>query len=221
MRKMISLLLVCLLLLGSLSACGKADLVEPEESLPTESLPVETQPTEPEETQPTEPVEWVLPLSEESMYFAFYSGAGGWATEMTLHADGSFIGKFHDSNMGENDVDYPNGTMYLCNFTGRFGNVTQESDTAYRMELLEIHLEHPVDAQWIEDGVRYIAADPYGLNGGTEFVLYLPETPVEGLNEDFMMWWPYRFSGEEPLTVLSCYGIWNVAEGYGFFNSTY
>ena len=51
----------------------------------------------------------------------FSSGAGGWSTTLTLSQDGSFTGAFSDSEMGERDEnEYPNGTVYVCNFSGQF-----------------------------------------------------------------------------------------------------
>ena len=48
----------------------------------------------------------------------FSSGAGAWGTGLTLAADGSFSGEYHDSDMGDSGDDYPDGTVYLCNFPG-------------------------------------------------------------------------------------------------------
>ena len=58
------------------------------------------------------------------MDMVFSSGAGGWSTTLTLSEDGSFTGAFSDSEMGERDEnDYPNGTVYFCNFSGQFANI--------------------------------------------------------------------------------------------------
>ena len=43
------------------------------------------------------------------MEFYFSSGAGGWATVMTIDADGTFSGNFHDSDMGTTGEGYPYG----------------------------------------------------------------------------------------------------------------
>ena len=63
-----------------------------------------------------------------------------------------------------------------------------------------------------------MASDPYGLEEGTEFILYLPDTPISEVPEEFLIWWPYLFEHDtDPFDTLSCYGILNVAMGYGFF----
>ena len=51
-----------------------------------------------------------LPITSPMTYI-FTSGVGAWETELTLYADGTFTGQFHDSNMGETGYGYPNGTV--------------------------------------------------------------------------------------------------------------
>lgn len=48
-----------------------------------------------------------------SIDFVFSSGAGAWATSMTLEQDGTFSGAYYDADMGVYDEDYPNGTVYI------------------------------------------------------------------------------------------------------------
>ncbi|MBO5935898.1 MAG: hypothetical protein J6Q94_10485 [Clostridia bacterium] len=164
----------------------------------------------------------VLPLADASADFSFLSGAGGWSTEMTLNKDGSFTGTYHDSEMGSVGEGYPNGSMYICEFSGKFGNFEKINDYSYKMTLTEIKTEKAAGEEWIEDEILYIASNPNGLtdaegeNNATEFILYLPETPVNELTEDFLSWWPYRFDAK---TTLSCFGIRNVATDNGFFTA--
>lgn len=54
--------------------------------------------------------------------FVFSSGVGAWATSMTLEQDGAFSGEYYDADMGVCDEDYPNGTVYICDFRGGFGH---------------------------------------------------------------------------------------------------
>lgn len=153
---------------------------------------------------------------EYPMDLLFYSGAGAWGTRLTLNADGSFSGLYHDADMGDMGPGYPNGTAYTCSFTGTFLAPEPLDAHSCRLHLLPPTLARPGGEEWIEDGIRYFSAGPHGLDGGTEFILYTPDTPVAGLNEDFLSWWPGRFEPKPPET-LNCYGIWNVATGTGFF----
>lgn len=166
--------------------------------------------------------ETVLPLAEENTEFSFLSGAGGWSTEMTLNKDGSFTGTYHDSELGSTGEGYPNGSIYVCEFSGKFENFEKINEYSYKMTLTEIKTEKEAGEEWIEDEILYIASAPYGLTDSsnektaTEFILYLPEAPVDQLAEDFLTWWPYRTDAK---TTLSCYGILNVATNDGFFTA--
>lgn len=206
----------CALLVG----CASKDASADEQVTQTPVVPVqETAPqvTEsPATPQPTENTEVQLP-DVLPMDFSFSSGAGAWETVLTVNQDGSFVGSYHDSEMGDTGADYPNGTVYVCEFSGRFDSVEQVDDTTYSMKLSEITTTDDAGIEWIEDGVRYISAEPYGMEGGEEFLFYLPQTPVAGLSEQFLSWWPGRYEDPQPDT-LSYYGILNVTTGYGFFS---
>lgn len=160
-----------------------------------------------------------LPLPEDGTYFLFSSGAGAWGTELTLLPDGSFTGSFHDSNMGETGEGYPHGTVYVCAFSGKFGDIEPVSDYAYRMRLEAVQTQVEPGQTWIEDDIRYVAGTPYGIDGGTEFILYLPQTPLSEMSEELSLWWPLRFDQQSgSKTTFSCYGILNVTTQQGFFS---
>ena len=158
------------------------------------------------------------------MDFLFSSGAGAWATILTLNADGTFEGDYHDSEMGLTGKGYPNGTVYICTFHGQFTDARPIDEYSYRLTLDSLTVdERP--AEEIRDNILYVAAGPHGFTGSNpessalvrDFVLYTPETPVAGLDEDFLSWWPQRFSADPPET-LGCFALWNTEGGYGFFS---
>lgn len=154
------------------------------------------------------------------MDFVFSSGAGGWSTTLTLQSDGSFTGEYHDSEMGDSGEEYPNGSFYICKFSGQFTSIKQLDKNTFSMQATYAPLAGSPETPWIEDGVRYIPADPYGLTDGKEFIFYTPDKPLDALDEEFLSWWPLRYSEESAMmTTLSCYGIYNTATGDGFFSS--
>lgn len=166
----------------------------------------------PETVAPTAP----QPIPDESLFpmdFYFSSGAGAWGTALILNSDLSFSGSFHDSDMGDMTDEYPNGTCYVSTFSGNFQVLSQIDEYSYALELTHIETEIADGTIWIEDGIRYIACEAYGLEG-TEYVLYLPETPTEQLPESMIHWLPYW--GDLPQT-LSCYAIWNTTYETPFF----
>jgi len=152
---------------------------------------------------------------DESLTLFFSSGAGGWGTELVLQPDGSFTGFYKDSDMGTIGDGYPNGTMYLCGFEGKFSERRPRDEYSFSMTLESLTSDYEEGKEWIEDGVRYISSEPYGMEAGKEFVLYVPETPSAGLDEEFRSWWPFR--GMDCPETLELYGLWNVERGYGFF----
>lgn len=160
-----------------------------------------------------------LPEDVLPVKFMFASGAGAWGTELTLYPDGSFEGTYQDGEASAGP-EYPNGTSYICKFKGRFGQITRLSDYACSMRLEELTCETEEDAEWIEDGVRYIGAAPYGLNQGEEFIFYMPFTPAAELDEGFINWWPERILYRDgTIQTLLTYAIQNDNTGDGFFAS--
>ncbi len=152
----------------------------------------------------------------EGVEFIFASGAGAWDTEMSIGADGSFAGEYHDSDMGDTGDGYPDGTVYHCTFHGKFGEARKVSDHEYRFKLLTIETEDAVDTESIENGVRYIAKGPYGLENAEEIALYLPGTPASELPEEFLNWMYGVASEEEYKPTLTLYGLYNINEEQGF-----
>ena len=124
----------------------------------------------------------------EGLEWTFSSGAGGWSTDMRILSDGSFSGEFHDSEMGEMGESYPDGTIYCCSFTGQMsiGNQIDEFSREIRIESLT--LDESQEKESIEDGIRFVASEPYGISADDTMRLYLPGTPVSELTEDMKMW---------------------------------
>ena len=146
--------------------------------------------------------------------FVFSSGAGAWSTEVTIAADGTFSGYFSDSNMGDTDTDYPNGTVYYCSFSGKFSAPEKIGEHEYSMICESITQEGtPDEAEIGDDGCRYITGFPYGFDNAGEFRLYLPGKNVSELPEEFINWMPMRNELEE---VFPYYGLYNVAGAQGF-----
>ena len=73
--------------------------------------------------------------------FVYSSGAGAWATELYLNDDGTFTGQYYDSDMGYTGADYPNGTVYISNFTGKFTEPQVVNEYTYSMAVEYIELE--------------------------------------------------------------------------------
>ncbi len=158
----------------------------------------------------------VSKLPFESLRLSFCSGAGAWSTELAFRGDGTFTGNYLDSDMGSFTDEYPDGTAYVCEFSGNFKNITKINDYTYSLTLDEVVTAKEFGEEWIEDSIRYIASPPYGIYDGREFFLYTPDAPVSELDEAFLGWYPIglEFDGEK----LGKYGLYNVETGDGFFS---
>ena len=148
-------------------------------------------------------------------YFVFSSGVGAWQTELLVEDDGTFTGCYRDADMGETGEGYPNGTVYICNFSGKFSEPLRFDKCMYEMNLEELKTEGNVGDFYVEDNVRYVYSEPYGIAGGSQFTLYAPGQPYELVSEEFA-WW-VRGTGEiQSSEYLDCYAICNEETMDGF-----
>ena len=113
--------------------------------------------------------------------------------------------------------DYPNGTVEICEFSGRFASPMKVDDYTYTMLFKGLELARDVDDEWIEDGIRYHVTLPYGLEKGTDFILYLPGKATASIPQECIEWVAMpRAWGENIPANLPCYVLYNVTEGYAF-----
>lgn len=208
-RRFLAALLVPALCLGLLAGCGAGDAQQKEEAGNAEQ-PVREEPAsagEPSKTPEEESPEPEAALSDTlPMDFVFASGAGAWSTVLTLNQDGTFTGVYHDADTT---------TVYICTFSGRFGDIRQVDSHTWSITLEETDIEETPAPEWDEGEIHYIVSEPYGIEAGAEFLLYAPETPTAGLSQEFLSWWPsWNVEGNG---TLGCWGLLNVEMGYGFF----
>ena len=155
----------------------------------------------------------------DGIEFMFSSGVGAWATGVQISSDGSFEGHHHDTDMGDTGVGYPDGTLYYCDFSGKFTNLVKTGPYEYTMKCVSLVQEGtPGDVEILAD-MRYIVSEPYGFDSADVFYLYLPGKSVDGLPEQFIEWI------ERPLgvpfekgDVLSFYCLYNAGGEMGFFS---
>ena len=145
----------------------------------------------------------------------FSSGAGGWATYMTINADGSFAGSYHDSDMGDSGEGYPNGTLYFSEFTGSFGDLTKVDDYTYKTTLKSLNYANTPETEEIKDEIKYVYSEAYGLNNPADLYFYLPGKPVSELPEPFLSW--VRMAEDTAENgKITVYGLYNENVEYGF-----
>lgn len=142
------------------------------------------------ENNSTSPVENPQSISFSSIpsEYTFASGAGAWGTGLVIATDGSFEGNYHDSNMGEDGEDYPNGTVYYCNFSGKFSDPEPVNEYTYKVTLESFNTADQAGLEYIENGIKYVASEPYGFDGPNEYYIYLPGIPSSMMPQNAFDW---------------------------------
>ena len=153
-------------------------------------------------------------FAEMSGYsYTFSSGAGGWATEMNVKEDGTFSGKYHDSELGESGKNYPNGTVYMCDFTGKFASARKVDDYTYKTRIENISYNKEVGKEELKDNMRYVYTTAYGLDDAVDIYIYVKGTAVSALPEEYCQWVNAAIDGKAELPF---YGIYNENAKTGF-----
>ncbi len=192
------------------------------ETTPTPEITPTPEPTAEPTVEPSaEPEGEPAELPEAfPLLMEFSSGAGGWGTELTLERNGAFSGRYHDSEMGDMGDGYPNGTVYIATFDGWFTDIRLQPDGTYTMRLDEVTTMDASGDEWIQDGVRFIASEAYGLETAETgmFRLYPPETETAAMDEEFISWWPGRFDPDGVPETLGSWALENVDTRGVFFS---
>ena len=206
---------LCLILCLSLISCGGEKNVDTNTG--NQGVPVTIKPkTEPDVPPVSVPQSEVTMPFDGEKTFLLSTGAGGWFTELNVQSDGTFVGRYQDSNMGEGGEGYQ-GTFYFCDFKGRFGRIEKVDDYSYRMYLEELETTTPQDEPRIDGETLMVPSEPYGMDEGM-YMLYLPGTNVTQFPEDFIYWWVMRYEEDGSLkTHLDCYCIHNTTSDTAFF----
>ena len=163
-----------------------------------------------------EPVEEQSSVFEKiPQEFVFTSGAGGWETVITINSDGTFTGEYKDSEMGDTGENYPNGTMSICNFKGKFTSPKQVDEYIYSMKLEYLEQEKNPGDEYYEEGTRYLVSEPYGFEHADEFLIYFPGIAIANLPDGFTNWLN-AFLNVQTTEIFPHYGIYNVGGEEGF-----
>lgn len=205
MKRLVCVLLLPLLLLG----CARQEAVSTTEST---TVPVRTEATVPPAVPETEVSFDELNYIE----FRFNSGAGAWGTVLRIGPDGSVSGNYRDSEMGDQGTEYPRGSVFLSEFTGRFSPPERINGYAFSLNIENLQYAAEPGTEEIRDGVRYCYTTAHGLTGTEEMLLYLPGAPLDELPEAYRYWCSATLYGYEG-TELPHYGLYNPAQEHGFY----
>jgi hypothetical protein len=215
MKKAILLLLTILFVISTMS-CTTNDTSE-ESQIKDEYTSNETNQNNNENDEAMAEIEESSPDLFKALPsdFIFSSGAGGWFTKITLSDDGTFTGQYYDADLGFTGDKYPNGTVYICNFNGKFTTPKEINEYIYSMNLDSLNVEGTPGTEYFENDTKYVVSDPYGFENADEFLIYLPGCPLEDADEDFLSW---SFINRQIRQTIPAgvYGIYNVGGMEGF-----
>lgn len=150
--------------------------------------------------------------------FCFTSGVGSWSTGLTIHEDGTFEGSFSDTNMGESGEGYPNGTQYVCDFSGQLTEPVQVNEYTYSAQIQSLQCEREPGTEEIIDGMKYVYHTPYGLDNAENILFYTEGAPIAELPEEYRSWVGYFDLTNLKETELPFIGLYNEAGQEGFFS---
>ena len=131
--------------------------------------------------------------------------------QLTLNKDGTFSGEYHETLVDQTE-DGAFTLISLCNFEGYFKAIEKIDDFTYRLTIGEYKTELGLGDEWVENGIFYQSAEPFGISNCQEFMLYLPGKITGALPDSFLMWVNHKiYNGK-----LQTYALHNTANGFGF-----
>ena len=156
--------------------------------------------------------------------YIFTSGIGGWGTVININDDGSFSGSYQDHNYGESGDGY-DGTLYVCEFTGKFTDPVQINAFTYAFRLSDLQYQTgPAGESRIESDpsgyrMRIVNSEAYGINGGDVFYLFAKGAPVTRLPKEFMEWMYLPLVYRQSDIYLKGFGLYNQEQHCGFYSA--
>ena len=114
---------------------------------------------------------------------------GTWAAYLEVSSSGFFTGAYTYVRTDETGIRYPDGTVYLCVFSGQLGDPVQAADGGYvlAVESLEVDVDESGGSagdSYYADDVRYVVTDPYGMANASELVAYVAGTSTDDLPDE-------------------------------------
>lgn len=214
------------LLLFSAAACGPEVQLE-RVTISAEDIvvaPSEEQTSVPEDSSaPPETAasdDMALCFSFESLKpftFVFSSGAGAWSTTLTIQEDGSFSGQYSDSDAGSYDDSCPNGTQYLCDFTGQLSQPVIVNENTFSVKVEEMKFANQPGTEEIMNDVRVLYSECNGLAKGDELFIAVPGTPLEDIDAEYRSWLGfYDLSSLDEITLLPYFALLNETQQIAF-----
>lgn len=220
--RILAALLAAALLICALSACG-TDAPAPESpSAAPSAAPEATPEATPDPTPSPAPAITSANLFESLPELFLYTEAGAsWHTELYIAGDGSFRGRYIDTDAAEPFSEEAKYSSYntVCDFEGRFEILSQEGDHEFLLGIAELYCGKPAGTIEIDEetNAAYIYGTvPRGLDGTNELRLYVPGRATADLPEEFSAWICSAAGAASLGDTLELWALRNVNTDEGF-----
>lgn len=181
MKKILSIIL-CLVIVLSFAACDNSDENK-------KDIEVDTAGNIVEDVVKVKEVKNIEFPFEDTLNFSLANGIGNWQNDLFLKPDGTFTGNFYDLDIGETGEDYPNGTYYHNEYSGKIKDLKAVDLYSFEFYIDEIEYKYEKGLEKIEDEIKDIAIDDVtGINKNSKYILYMPYVPVKNLPEQIDTW---------------------------------
>lgn len=143
-----------------------------------------------------------------SSTFIYATGVGAWGETLTISADGSFVGEYHDSDKGSFAPEYMMGTVYKSEYSGVFNDIEKVNDYTYKLSYGALDYVVAPGTEKIADDFKYSYTNSRGLGKTNEVYLYTPDTQVSVLPQVYRDW-VVDYCYKKIDDTLGFYGIFN------------
>lgn len=213
MRKIL-LVVLCVLLLITAVACGKnnkTDIAVDTAGNIIGETTADTVSNIDTAEEYTEIVgEYMLPIEGE---MSFYNGTedGSFANSLIVSQDGSFYGSYYELDKNLTGDNYQNGTYYWNTYWGEFTDIIWLDESTFSMKLSSLATEREDGKERFEDDSfkSITTTELKGLSKETEYILFLPNTPIHMLPEEVVNSIKKDISTQE---TLDMYVLFNTEE---------
>jgi len=209
----------------SLYSCGDSQTVtEPDTSAVTDiSLVTESEPAP--DIQITEDIQdeaQEKPVGDAAVFslidhtYIFSSDSEKWRTELNLSDDGSFEGVYQDSGYDTDENGFAVPVTIYCGFRGKFGKVKKVDDLTYNITLKELNTTDEITPK--SEYIMKYTDQPYGLEDGYYYTIYLKGTELDSLPEECQRWlsWSNIWEGGIAPSVLPFDVLYNTSAEFAF-----
>ncbi|MBO4360294.1 MAG: hypothetical protein J5822_05395 [Eubacteriaceae bacterium] len=138
-------------------------------------------------------------LANLPSHFVLTDEGSTWATELDMFPDGSFNGTYHSYSQDGTR------TIQQCLFRGVFSDITSIDGYSFRATLKHLEILETT-AHYDVNGYYVVPADPVGIVGGAEYIIYRPGAFTGKISSQALNNASWKFNPRSSL-VLPCWAI--------------